>query len=211
MTGPKESQPTIEYPRLQPTQAHQVCQVDHMPHYLQGGQKVYCFNAIDVVSRYPTGQVFTKHRATDARAFLIHVWQTVGIARYTHVDNEGCFSGGFTHPYVLGQCVRLALLVGTELLFSPVRHPQSNGTVERFHQDYEAHVFQDTYLADVQAVQAQANPFFGIFLKLSGYSNLMTCVESSPVMLKEKPLPFFAMAFRTFFIRYLTLSAEPLT
>jgi hypothetical protein len=25
---------------------------------------------------------------------------------------------------VLGQCVRLALLVGTELLFSPVRHPQ---------------------------------------------------------------------------------------
>jgi putative transposase len=184
MTHPKESQPSIEYPRLQPTQAHQLCQIDHMPHYLQGGQQVFCFNAIDVVSRYPTGQVFTSRRARDARAFLIHVWQTVGIARYTQVDNEGCFSGGFTHPYVLGQCVRLALLVGTELLFSPVRHPQSNGTVERFHQDYEAHVFQDTYLADVPAVQAQADPFFERYRHSEHHSALH---EQTPALVHQQP------------------------
>lgn len=184
MTRPKESQPTIEYPRLQPSQAHQLCQVDHMPHYLQGGQKVYCFNAIDVVSRYPTGQVFTKRRATDARAFLLHVWQTLGLARYTQLDNEGCFSGGFTHPYVLGQCVRLALLVGTELIFSPVRHPQSNGTVERFHQDYEAHVFEDTYLADVQDVQAQANCFFDLYRHSEHHSALN---EQTPASVHQQP------------------------
>ncbi len=160
MTRPKETQPVVEYPRLNPAQAHQVCQIDHMPHYLQGGQKVFCFNAIDVVSRYPTGQVSEHRRATDAQRFLIHVWQTIGLPQYTQVDNEGCFSGGFTHPYVLGQCVRLALLVGTELLFSPIHHPQSNGSVERFHQDYQLHVWQDTYLADVHAVQVQADPFF---------------------------------------------------
>lgn len=184
MTHPKESQPTIEYPRLQPSQAHQLCQVDHMPHYLQGGQKVYCFNAIDVVSHYPTGQVFRHRRATDARAFLLHVWQTLGIARYTQLDNEGCFSGGFTHPYVLGQCVRLALLVGTELIFSPVRHPQSNGTVERFHQDYEAHVFQDTYLADVQAVQAQADHFFDLY-RLSEHHSALN--EQTPALVHQQP------------------------
>lgn len=184
MTHAKESKPSVEYPRLQPTQAHQVCQVDHMPHYLQGGQKVLCFNAIDVVSRYPTGQVFTNRRATDARAFLIHVWQTLGIARYTQVDNEGCFSGGFTHAYVLGQCVRLALLVGTELLFSPVRHPQSNGTVERFHQDYEAHVFQNTYLADVQAVQAQADPFFALYRHSEHHSALN---GQTPALVHQQP------------------------
>lgn len=184
MTRPKASQPPVEYPRLQPTQAHQVCQVDHLPHYLQGGQKVFCFNAIDVVSRYPTGQVFTHRRATDARAFLIHVWQTVGIARYTQVDNEGCFSGGFTHPYVLGQCVRLALLVGSELLFSPVRHPQSNGTVERFHQDYQAHVFQDTYLSDVAAVQAQADAFFDLYRHSDHHSALK---GQTPALVHQQP------------------------
>ncbi len=51
--------------------------------------------------------------------------------------HKGCFSGGFTHPYVLGRVLRLGLLVGIELVYSPFYHPKSNGTVERFHQGYE--------------------------------------------------------------------------
>jgi len=150
----------ILYPHLQPSEPHQLCQVDIFPQYLQGGQRVACFNAQDVVSRYPTGQALAQRRSQDAAGFLLHVWQEVGIADYTQVDNEGCFSGGATHPYVLGKVVRLALAVGTELVFSPVNHPESNGYVERFHQDYSRHVWQDTYLADRTAVQTQADRFF---------------------------------------------------
>jgi hypothetical protein len=190
MTRPKASKPSVEYPRLRPSQAHQLCQIDHMPHYLQGGQKVFCFNAIDVVSRYPTGQVYAHRRASDACDFLIHVWQTLGIARYTQVDNEGCFSGGFTHPYVLGQCVRLALLVGTELLFSPVYHPESNGSVERFHQDYQAHVWQDTYLANIQAIQAQADLFFDQYRHSHHHCALN---EQSPMLVHQLPTPPFLL------------------
>lgn len=54
----------------------------------------------------------------------------------------------------------MALQAGTELVFSPVRHPQSNSFVERFHQENQRHVWQDTYLADVAAVQTQADAFF---------------------------------------------------
>lgn len=84
-----------------------------------------CFNAIDVVSRYPTGNAYEQRRSQAAATFLIQVWQAIGIPHYTQVDNEGCFNGGATHPYVLGRVVRLALQVGTELLFSPVYHPRS--------------------------------------------------------------------------------------
>jgi len=163
MTKPKLKKAKIVYPHLKPNTTHQLCQVDHVPHYLTGGQKVYCFNAIDVVSRYPTGQTYTSRGANDARDFLIHVWQTIGIPRYTQVDNEACFSGGFTHPYVLGQCVRLALMVGTQLVFSPIRYPKSNSNVERFHQDYNKHVWQDTYLNDLSAIQQQADKFFALY------------------------------------------------
>jgi hypothetical protein len=90
---------------------------------------------------------------------LLHVWQTLGIPRYTQVDNEGCFSGGATHPHVLGKVVRLALAVGTELVFSPVYHPKSNGWVERFHQEYNRHVWQDTQLSDRDDVQAHTDHF----------------------------------------------------
>ncbi len=172
MTRPKTKEPKIVYPRLRPNQPHLLTQVDHMPHFLTGGERVFCFNALDVVSRYAGGQVYERRRAIDAADFLIYLWQEIGISTYTQVDNEACFSGGFTHAYVLGQCVRLALQVGTELLFSPVRHPQSNGFVERFHQDYQTHVWQDTYLSDSQAVQKQADHFFGLYRQSDHHSAL---------------------------------------
>jgi putative transposase len=156
--GPAEDQ--VIYPRLRPTEPGQLCQVDIVPHFLKGGDSVACFNAIDVISRYPTGQAHERRRSQDAQAFLIHLWQTIGIPRYTQVDNEACFSGGFTHPGVLGRVVRLALYVGMELVFSPVRHPESNGTVERFHQDYNRHVWEDTDLQDCADVQAHGDIFF---------------------------------------------------
>jgi transposase InsO family protein len=162
----------VDYPHLQPTAAHQLCQVDIFPRYLQGGQHIACFNALDVVSRYPTGLALKRQRSKDAATFLLHVWRELGIPQYTQVDNEGCFSGGFTHPYVLGKVVRLALAVGTELVFSPVYHPQSNGYVERFHQDYDRHVWQGTYLADLEDVQHEADRFFDNYRQRSDHSAL---------------------------------------
>jgi len=166
------SQTPEQYPHLQPSQAHQLCQVDIVPHYLRGGQAIACFNALDVVSRYPTGQAFERRRSQEAAAFLLHVWQTMGLPRYTQVDNEGCFSGGFTHPYVLGRVVRLALTVGTQLLFSPIRHPESNAYVERFHQDYNDHVWTDTYLEDQPAVQNQTDHFLALYRHSQHHSAL---------------------------------------
>jgi transposase InsO family protein len=161
LTHPRQAPSAeIHYPHLHPTTPHTLIQVDIVPHYLRGGTAVACFNALDVVSRYPTGQALAHRRAADAADFLLHTWRTLGIPQYTQVDNEGCFSGGFTHPYVLGKVLRLALLVGTELLFSPYYHPASNGSVERFHQDYNAYVWADTELTDISAVQLRAEDFF---------------------------------------------------
>jgi transposase InsO family protein len=165
MTRPyqRTKQPEIRYPHLKVKQPHTLVQIDIVPHYLKGGERVACFNAIDVASRYPTGQAYAQRRSQDAEAFLIHVWQELGVAKYTQVDNEGCFCGGFTHPYVLGKVVRLALQAGTELIFSPVRHPQSNGFVERFHQDYDKHVWEDTYLGSIPEVRNQSQRFFALY------------------------------------------------
>ncbi len=137
-----------------------LCQVDIVPHYLEGGAKVACFNAIDVVSNYASGRSYERKRAGDACDFLVHLWQEQGIARYTQTDNEACFYGGFTHPYVLGQVLRLCLYVGTELVFSPHYHPESNGRVERFHQDYNANVWQRGVLDDLAAINRVGAAFF---------------------------------------------------
>ena len=172
MTKARSTEEKIKYPHLQPNQPHQLIQVDIVPHYLRGGQSVACFNGLDVVSRYPTGQAFAQRRAEDAKRFLLHVWQEIGLSRYTQVDNEGCFSGGFTHKAVLGQVVRSALWVGTELLFSPIRHPESNGFVERFHQDYDTHVWHNTTLQNIADVNQQSTTFFQNYRQSEHHSAL---------------------------------------
>ena len=167
-----QEEPSIKYPHLKPSAPHQLCQVDIVPHFLSGGKRIACFNALDVVSRYPSGQAFSQRRSKDAAAFLVHVWQEIGVARYTQLDNEGCFSGGATHKYVLGKVLRLALNVGTEVVFSPIHHPQSNGYVERFHQDYDRHVWKDTYLRHQDDVQAQSKIFFELYRHSEHHSAL---------------------------------------
>lgn len=153
----------VVYPHVHPTKPGQLCQVDIVPHLLRGGQPVACFNGIDTVSRNATGKAYEQRRSDDAADFLVHVWQTLGIAQYTQIDNEGCFSGGYTHPGVLGKVLRLGLYVGTELVYSPIRHPESNGFVERFHQDYNKHVWQNTNLLDCADVQSHADLFFSAY------------------------------------------------
>ncbi len=167
-----DDKPKVKYPHLQPTAPHQLCQVDIAPHYLRGGKAVACFNAIDVVSRYPTGQPMARRRSQDAAEFLLHTWQEIGLPHYTQVDNEGCFSGGATHAGVLGKVVRLALQVGTELLFSPFYHPKSNCTVERFHQDYDLHVWDETELPDIPGVKQLSDRFFADYRHSTHHSAL---------------------------------------
>jgi transposase InsO family protein len=164
MTRPKQvAKPEVNYPALQPTEPHQLCQIDIVPHYLKGGHVIACFNALDVVSRYPSGQQWLSKTSQQAADFLWQTWQEQGIPRYTQVDNEGCFSGGFTHPGVLGKVLRQALYVGTELVFSPHYHPESNGFVERFHQDYLSHVWEDTQLTDLEDVRRTSQQFFQLY------------------------------------------------
>lgn len=153
----------VYYPHLHPTQPHQLCQVDIVPCFIAKRQSVACYNAIDVVSRYPTGQAYAQKRAEDSLHFLIHVWQTLGIPIYTQMDNEGCFSGGHTHPGVLGRVLRLGLYVGTEIVFSPLRHPESNGSVERFHQDYTEHVWRPCTYTALDQVGPQSDRFMNAF------------------------------------------------
>jgi transposase InsO family protein len=173
LSRPRRSgQPEVTYPQLQPTQAHQLIQVDIYPRLLPGGQSVACFNALDVVSRYPTGWQSLTKTAQDAAEFLVQVWQEVGLSHYTQVDNESCFSGGFTHPYVLGRVVRLALAVGTELVFSPFYHPESNGTVERFHQDYDAHTWAKTHFTAVDMLRHFSKRFFQNYRRSRHHSAL---------------------------------------
>lgn len=162
MTKPRQvqaEQMTV-YPHLQIAHPHQLTQVDIVPHYLSGGILVHCFNAIDVVSRYPEGKQYDSKATNQVLDFCLKIYQNLGISEFTQMDNESSFNGGRTHPYVIGRVPRLMLLVGTELVFSPYYHPESNAYVERFHQDYTKNVWKKTPMENLPQVNQTSSRFF---------------------------------------------------
>ena len=179
----------VDYPHLKPRLPHVLCQVDIVPHYLPGGQLVANFNAIDVVSSYVSGYSYANKTSAQVFDFLWWLWCEQGVAKYTQFDNEGCFSGGSTHPYVLGKVVRLGLFVGTEVVFSPPYHPQSNGYVERFHQDYSKGVWKKLTLQTLDDVNEGAQRFFNGY-RHSGHKRRLDTM--TPAQLHQNPRLFTA-------------------
>ena len=169
---PAKAEKSVTYPHLQATAAHHLSQVDIVPHYLTGGQSIACFNSIDVVSRYPSGQQFKRKGSAEAVEFLLRTWREGGLPQYLQMDNESCFSGGYKHPGVIGKVVRLALSVGVQPVFSPFYHPESNGSVERFHQDYSAFVWKKRHLDDLAAVRQRSALFFATYRQSQHHSAL---------------------------------------
>lgn len=153
----------IHYPHLEPSQPHQVIQVDIVPHFLPGGGCVSCFNAIDPVSHYPSGMQSLSKSAAVAMQFLRQVWTEQGVPIYVQLDNESSFSGGTAHPLVLSKVVRWWLAVGVQVVFTPFYHPQSNGCVERFHQDYNHFTWDRFTFSDLALVQRTSQLFFELF------------------------------------------------
>lgn len=163
LTHPHPAVVEVHYPHLQPRQPHTVIQVDIVPHFLPGGGCVSCFHAIDPVSHYPSGTQSLSKSAAVAMQFLLQVWREQGLALYLQLDNESCFSGGTAHPLVVSKVVRLCLALGVQVVFTPFYHPESNGCVERFHQDYNAFTWEQYTFSDVAMVQRTSAPFFELF------------------------------------------------
>ena len=70
-------------------------------------------------------------------------------------------------------------------MFSPFYHPESNAFVERFHQDYNLHVWDNTYLESHQAINDQADHFYQLYRQRLDHSAIE---GQSPAQLHGKPV-----------------------
>lgn len=163
MTRPQRlaAEKKVVYPQLPIHQPHQLTQMDMVPHYLSGGAWAHCFNAIDVVSRDPDGRQYDSKATDKVLDFCVKMFPSIGISAFTQMDNESSFNGGRTHQDVIGRVARLMLRVGTELVYSPFRHPERHAYVERFHQDYGKNVWEKVPMQNLIEVHKVSSRFFG--------------------------------------------------
>jgi len=103
------------------------------PRYLKGSRTRYYFLVYkDTYDLTPFIGFFRAPDLEDVLSFLVRAWQHLGLPQILQVDNGVLFAGTGRWPGSLDRFIRLALLVGVELVFIPEGEPFRNGSVESF-------------------------------------------------------------------------------
>ena len=136
-------QPTCarsDYPGPRAHHSNAVHQCDLVgPRYLKGSHARYYF--LVYKDAYDQTPYVEFHRAPDldvVLGFVVRAWQRLGLPRYLQVDNDLFFAGTGRWPASLNRFIRLALLVGVELVFIPEGEPWWNGSAENFNGWFQA-------------------------------------------------------------------------
>ncbi len=130
-------QPTsmaVAYPGPRATASNQVHQLDLVgPRYLKGSSTSYYFLVYkDAYDQTPYIEFQPEPNMDFVLAFLVRAWQRFGLPRYLQVDNGRLFAGTGRWPGSISRFIRLALLVGVEIVFIPEGEPFRNGSAENF-------------------------------------------------------------------------------
>jgi putative transposase len=126
---------------------------------LRGGSVVQNFHTVDEVTHAVVMSQFAAKTSALACQHVLKSWEILGLPHMQKMDNEHPFSGGQTHPRVIGRLVRLCLFVGVEPLFVPYYEPKRNGWVEGFHAVWVKGFWSRYEFASLEDVQRQSTSF----------------------------------------------------
>lgn len=91
--------------------------MDWTSRYLKGGEQVFAFHTLDVQTHALMQTLTPDKTGASLRRHVLEVWQELGLPDFLPLDNDAAFTGGGKTPRRIGAFVRLALYLGTELIF----------------------------------------------------------------------------------------------
>jgi hypothetical protein len=133
---------------------------DLITRHVHGGEAIENFHTIDL---YSHAVCLTQHAgagSATAAQHLLKTWAVLGLPLIQQFDNAAAFCGGYTHPRVIGQVVRLCLLCGIEPVFIPFYEAKRNYQIETFHSRWDAGFWSRHTFRNLRHVQTEA-PLFG--------------------------------------------------
>jgi hypothetical protein len=150
---------TAYYPWPEAWDVNAILATDIITKHVRGGAEIQNFHTID---HYSHAVCMTQHLNKTSRTscdHLLHSWATLGLPSLHQFDNESVFCGGYTHPHVLGQVVRLCLFCGIEPLFTPYYEPKRNYQIESFHSLWVSGFWSRHEFANLDEVKAEVALF----------------------------------------------------
>ncbi|MGK2886592.1 MAG: hypothetical protein ACSLE8_17765 [Rhodococcus sp. (in: high G+C Gram-positive bacteria)] len=124
---------------------------------LRGGVDVDVLNGVSIhgglVSSWPRGSI----TATMVVGLLIERWKEFGLPTYAQFDNDNVFQGPHQYPDVLGQVIRLCLLLEITPVFAPPREHGFQNAIESLNGRWQAKVWFRLHHETLDDVQQQTH------------------------------------------------------
>lgn len=144
------------YPWPMAWEVNAIQATDIITRYVHGGQSIENFHTLDLYSYAAALSQYATASSATACQHLLKSWAFLGLPAVAQFDNEGLFSGGHTHPRVIGQVVRLCWWCGIEPFFTPVYEAKRNYQVENFHLIWVDGFWSRGTFRDLANVQTEA-------------------------------------------------------
>ncbi len=120
-----------DYPWPQVTLPNQVHLFDFVTRSV-GGQRFYGCHLLDQARHWPYLGIIT-HKTSEAVVnCLVSVWQEMGLPQMLYMDNDVVWRGSSSGQRSFSRIVRICLLLGLEVAFTPPYTPKANPFIESF-------------------------------------------------------------------------------
>ena len=122
---------------------------------LRGGLDVDVLNGISIHGGLISSWPRTSITSTVAVELLTSRWREFGLPTYAQFDNDNVFQGPHQYADVVGQVIRLCLLLGVTPVFAPPREHGFQNAVESLNGRWQAKVWSRLHHESLLDVQQQ--------------------------------------------------------
>ncbi|NOZ05584.1 MAG: transposase, partial [Chloroflexi bacterium] len=148
-----------DYPWPQVTQPNQVHLFDFVTRVLVGGGRFYGAHLLDQARHWPYLAVISHKTTTAVSAFLVSAWQKIGLPNALYMDNDVVWRGSSSGQRTFSRIVRLCLLLGVQIIFTPPYTPEANPHIESFNRVWDHNFWQRTTFRDLHHVRSELSLF----------------------------------------------------
>lgn len=121
-----------DYPWPQVHQANQLHLLDFVSRATRTIRRLYSSHLLDQARQWPFLRLLAHKDRESVSQFLVSAWQEIGLPGALYIDNDTVWRGSSYGKRSLSFIVRLCLLVGVQVIFTPTYTPEANPLIEGF-------------------------------------------------------------------------------
>ena len=148
-----------DYPWPSVEQANQLHLLDFVSRTTRTIRRVYSCNLLDQARQWPFLRIITAKTRANVAQFLVSAWQEVGLPQNLYIDNDTVWRGSSYGRRSFSYIVRLCLLLGVEVIFTPPYTPEANPLIENFNGIWDRNFWHRTEFDSLAHLETELGHF----------------------------------------------------